>query len=245
VSYGGDFEPPLQLSARGGVVYKWAPWLVTKVIAGRAFQAPSAVLMYAQPGFGVANNLIGNLTLGTAVPPLKPQTLSGVEAVAYALMGDVAAFELAAFYQRLNDKIEFVTAGTDHVARNSGRSSYAGLESSLRLSFWRLSPHLAASLLRPLSGPDSMTPTLSSYPERSASLGLDAEVLLAPRLHLSALVRYVGPRGATAQNILQNFTNPYELPAFISTDVHLSTGRLSLLGEVPKTRFLLSVRNPF
>jgi outer membrane receptor protein involved in Fe transport len=243
VSYGGDFEPPLQLSARGGVVYKWAPWLITKVIAGRAFQAPSAVLLYAQPGFGVANNLIGNLTLGTAVPPLKPQTLNSVEAIAYALMGDVAAFELAGFYQRIDDKIEFVNAGTDQVARNTGRSSYVGLESSLRLSFWRVSPYLSANLLRPLTGEDPMTPATPSYPEKTASVGVDAEVLLAPRLHLNALVRYVGPRGATAQNVLQNFTNPYELPAFTSADINLSTGRLSLLGQVPKTRFLLSVRN--
>ncbi len=243
VSYGGDFEPPLQLSARGGIVYKWAPWLVTKLIAGRAFQAPSGVLMYAQPGFGVANNVIGNLALGSSVPPLKPQTLSSVEAVAYALLGDVAAFEVAGFYQRITDKIEFVAAGTDHVARNTGRSSYAGLESSLRLSFWRLSPYLAANLCRALAGEDAMSTGLPSYPGLSGTAGLDAEVLLQPRLHLTALVRYVGARGATTQNILQNFTNAYELPSYTSTDLNLSTGRLALLGETTKTRFSLSVRN--
>jgi iron complex outermembrane receptor protein len=199
--------------------------------------------MYAQPGFGVANNVIGNLALGAAVAPLKPQTLSSVEAVAYTLLGDVAAFELAAFYQRLSDKIEFSAAGTDQVARNTGRSSYAGVESSLRLSFWRLSPYLSANILRLLGGEGAMANGLPSYPRLNGSAGLDAELLLAPRLHLTALVRYVGARGATAQNILQNFTNPYELPAFTSADLGLSTGQLSLLGEASKTRFALSIRN--
>jgi outer membrane receptor for ferrienterochelin and colicins len=242
VSYGG-FEPPAQLSTRASLVYRWAPWLVTKVIGGRAFQAPSAILLYAQPGFGVANNLIGNLTLGADFPKLRPQSLSSVEAVAYLLMGDVAAFELSAFYQRLTDKIEFVAAGTDHIARNTGQSSYAGLESTLRLSFWRLAPFFSGNLLRPLKTADPMGPRLASFPEISATAGLDAEVLLAPRIHVNALVRYVGARGATAQNILQNFTNTYELPAYVSTDLNISTGRLSLLGETPKTRFSLSLRN--
>jgi outer membrane receptor protein involved in Fe transport len=243
VAYGGDFEPPLQLSGRAGLVYRWAPWLVTKVIAGRAFQAPSAVLMYAQPGFGVANNVVGNLTLGAAAPALRPQVASSVEVVAYALMGDRAAFEVSGFYQRINDKIEFVAAGTDHIARNTGKSSYAGLEGTLRLSFWRLAPYLTGNLLRRLSSDDQLGERVASFPELSAVLGLDAEVLLAPRLHVNGLLRYVGPRGATTQNILQNFTNPYELPAYVSADVNLTTGRLSLLGETPKTRFALSLRN--
>ena len=241
VSYGADLEPPLQLSGRGGVVYKWAPWLVTKLIAGRAFQAPSAILLYAQPGFGVANNLVGNLTVGAAAPRIRPQNLSSVEAVAYVLMGDVAAFEGAAFYQRLEDEIAFVSAGTDHVARNTSNSSYAGLESSLRLSFWRLSPFVTGSLLRKTDA--EVDDVVSSYPGWLATVGLDAELLLSPRLHLNTVVRIVGPRGATRQNILQNFTNPYTLPRYTSADINLSTGRLSLLGEAPKTRFMMSLRN--
>jgi outer membrane receptor protein involved in Fe transport len=243
VAYGGDFEPPLQLSARAGVVYRWAPWLVTKLIAGRAFQAPSAILMYAQPGFGVANNLVGNLTLGAAVAQLQPQKLSSVEAVAYALLGETAAFELAGFYQKLADKIEFVGAGTDHIARNAGDSSSVGLESTLRLSFWRLAPFVTGSFLKVLESDDPLGSRLPSYPALSAVAGLDAEVLLAPRVHVNAQLRYVGSREATAQNILTNFTNPYQLPAYLSADLNISTGRLSLLGDTPKTRFAFSVRN--
>jgi outer membrane receptor protein involved in Fe transport len=43
-----------QYSWRIGTAYRLSPTLVAKLIAGRAFQSPSPVLLYGLPGFGVA-----------------------------------------------------------------------------------------------------------------------------------------------------------------------------------------------
>ena len=141
----GTFNPGLQPSWRVAVVDRWTPSIVTKLIYGRAFQAPSGVLMFAQPAFPT-NNVIGSLTSG-ATSPLKPQTVDSVEGVAYVLLGDRLSIDLAGFYQRIADRIEFQFAGSDYIAHNAGAVSYVGAEASLK-AVHRFHHSLCGRLLR-------------------------------------------------------------------------------------------------
>lgn len=237
-----DFNPPVQVSARGSVVYEWSDWFITKAMAGRAFQSPTAVLLFAQPGFGVSNNVIGNLTSGSSVPKLTPQTLTSFELTAYTVFWDYAILELSGFQQTINDKIDFVSAGTDYVARNLGSESFLGLEGSLRLSFGPLRPFLGAAYIKAVEGPQKKADHLVSYPEFTGTAGADLDIPRTP-LHLNGRVRYVGPRGATAFNVIYNGREPYSLPEYATVDVTLSTSGLNLLGSEARTYFSLTARN--
>ncbi|HZA14200.1 MAG TPA: TonB-dependent receptor, partial [Myxococcaceae bacterium] len=60
----GPVRFPLQHSWRAAAVYGITADLSAKLVAGRAFQTPSGVLMFAYPGFGYFNNVIGNVNVG-------------------------------------------------------------------------------------------------------------------------------------------------------------------------------------
>jgi len=58
--------------------------------AGRAFQVPSAVLLYGQPNFGTTGNVSGSKIFSNASlsnTPLVPQVVTSLEAVASAQLG--------------------------------------------------------------------------------------------------------------------------------------------------------------
>ncbi len=239
-----DFDPPAQFSARGSVVYEWADWFITKAIAGRAFQSPTGVLLFAQPGFGVSNNVIGNLTSGSSVPELTPQTLTSIELTAYTVFWDYAILELSGFQQSIEDKIDFRTAGTDYVARNVGNESFLGLEGTLRLSFGPFRPFFGAAYIKATDGPQEKADYLVGYPEFTGTAGADLDIPSTP-LHLNGRVRYVGPRGATAFNVILNGRESYALPEYATVDATLTTTGLKLLGGDARTYFSVSARNIF
>jgi iron complex outermembrane receptor protein len=240
----GDFGPPLQTSARGAAVYKWRPWLITKLIAGRAFQSPTGVLMFAQPGFGVENNVIGNLTPRSSVPRLRPQTLSSVEATVYAMFWRFAVLEVSGFYQKIADKIDFVSAGTDYVARNLGEEAFVGLEGTLQFSLDSFRPFLSIAWLHATSGPQQGQGQLVAYPELRGTGGFDV-AFERPNLHLNTRLNVVGPRGSTAINTVFNGAHSYSLPGYATVDFALTTGGLPLLGDQARTTLALSAHNLF
>jgi iron complex outermembrane receptor protein len=240
----GDFGPPLQTSARGAAVYKWQPWFITKLIAGRAFQSPTGVLMFAQPGFGVANNVIGNLTSGSSVPRLKPQTLSSIEATVYAMFWRFAVLEVSGFYQKIADKIDFVSAGTDYVARNLGEEAFVGVEGTLQFSFESFRPFANVAWLHATAGQQENEGQLTAYPEARGAIGVDID-FERPDLHLNTRVNVVGPRGATAINAVFNGGHDYSLPGYTTVDFALTTGPLPLLGDEAWTTLALSAHNLF
>ena len=127
--------------------------------------------MFTQPGFGVQNNVIGNLTAASSVPSLEPQTSNSVEGTVYGVVSDLAVMEVAGFYQVIEDKIGFQNAGTDFVARNLGSARYAGLEGTLQLSMGRVRPYVQVELVRSLDEGNADPSTLPSYPTRSGAGG--------------------------------------------------------------------------
>jgi outer membrane receptor protein involved in Fe transport len=236
------FGPPLQLSARGGIIYEWSPSFVTKAIVGRAFQSPTGVLMFAEPGFGVEHNVIGNLTSGSTVPQLTPQTLTSGEITVYAVLWDFAVLEVSGYVQRINDKIDFVSAGTDYVARNLGQETFIGAEGTLRGNLGPVHPFVGASLIKATEGSQTNANALTGFPGYNGMIGADFEVPKLP-LFLNARLRFVGERGASAFNIIYNGRESYTLPAYQTLDATLTTAGLPLLGEGALTYFSASARN--
>lgn len=236
------FSPPPQISARAGIIYEWGPALTTKAIVGRAFQSPTGVLMFAEPGFGVEHNVIGNLTSGSSVPQLTPQTLTSGEVTAYAVLWDYAVLEVSGYVQRINDKIEFVSAGTDYVARNLGQETFVGVEGTLRGSFGPLRPFVGASYIKATEGPQKDAEALAGFPSYNGVVGADLEVPKIP-VFLNARLRFVGARGASQFNIIYNGRESYTLPAYQALDATITTAGLPLLGENALTYFSASARN--
>jgi iron complex outermembrane receptor protein len=196
--------------------------------------------MFAQPAFPT-NNVIGSLTAGAA-SPLKPQTVDSVEGVAYVLLGDRLSIDLAGFYQRIADRIEFQFAGSDYIAHNAGVVSYMGAEASLKASIDFITPFADASFVRSLTNGSDGNP-LTAYPALMGSVGFDAE---PPRLpvHLNVRARLVGPRAATFANTLFNgLQGQYSVPGYVSVDATLSSGGFHLLGPQTLTRFSVTGRN--
>jgi outer membrane receptor protein involved in Fe transport len=237
VSY-GDFGPPTQYSWRLAVAQRFTEGFYAKLIAGRAFQAPSGVLMFAEPGFGAANNIIGNLN-AAGIPGLRPQTVESAELVVYGLVAGHAVLEGSVYYQVLKDKIEFRSGGTDYVARNGGQTEYVGAEAAAHFEFGPVKPFLTGAVVSRLVNEKLLLSPPPAYPGAVGTAGLDLD-LFAQRLHLSSRVRVVGRRGATESNVLYNFDRRYSLPPFATVDATVSTGGLRLIGDNAETRFIVS-----
>jgi hypothetical protein len=195
-------------------------------------------LLVAQPGFGAANNLIGNLN-ATGVPALGPQTIQSAELVLYGLIASRAVLEASFFYQELKDKIEFRSGGTDHVARNGGQTAYAGAEAAAHFEVGPFKPFFSGALVAEVNGNTVLLDAPEAYPNMVGTAGFDLD-MFSERLHLTARFRYVGERGATASNVFFNQDARYSLPPFGTIDVTLTTAKLYLLGDTAETRIVVS-----
>lgn len=232
-----EFEP--QLSARAGVAYKFSPRLATKLFGGRAFQTPSGSLLFGFPGFGNANNVIGNANRAGA-EPLRPQVVDSVEAALSGTPLRQLALEASFYYQRLQDKIEFVQVGPDFFAANRGTQHSVGFEASAQTSVGRFTGYLWGAFNRAVGQSAENPPQL--YPNIVAAAGIDIDVPEA-YAHLHARAKVVGPRGPSQSNIYLNNGEPYQLAPYVTMDVTLSTKGLHLFGPRTETRLLASARN--
>jgi hypothetical protein len=144
--------------------------------------------------------------------------------------------------QSIDDKIEFVSAGTDYVARNLGQETFVGAEGTVRGNFGPLRPFLGGSLIEATEGPQKNADALTGFPSVSGVIGADLEVPKLP-LFLNARLRLVGKRGASQFNVIYNGRESYTLPAYQTLDATLTTAGLPLLGEGALTYFSASARN--
>jgi len=230
---------PLQYSWRFGAAYDWSSTFATKLVAGRAFQVPSAVLLYGQPNFGTTGNVSGakifsNTSLNNT--PLDPQVVTSVEAVGSLQVGRYT-LELSAYGQRVEDRIEFQRAGSDFKAANAGAITAVGAELEAHAVFGPLSLGLSGHALQVVAvdepaiviipDPASVGPP-ASFPQVKA---IGEAGLSFPDLHFSAWarVRAVGPRGASQANSYLN-NGPYTLPGYFDADARISTLGLNFLG---------------
>jgi outer membrane receptor protein involved in Fe transport len=239
---------PIQTSWRASVANRFSDVLVGKVIAGKAYQAPSAVLLYGLPGFG-SSQIIGN-RVSSFFAPLRPQTIHSLELAVSVLLGGHLALEGALFAQQLDSKIEFVPFGTNFIARNASMERTLGAELSASAVISRLRPYLTASLDRglakdPITGSTQLvSEPLPVFPSAMVHGGVAVEV---PEAHLQSSLdaRWVGERGASSRHATLNGREPYVLPASWTADFQLSSMGLSILGPGTDTRLTAAVRNLF
>jgi iron complex outermembrane receptor protein len=241
----GAIDFPLQPSFRLGVVYQWSEGVVTKLVGGRAFQTPSGVLMFAKPGYGRANNVIGNADLTPlGFAPLRPQTVTGAEAILSLRLFD-GGLELDAgiYAQEVGDPIQFQQIATDFIAVNADNTRNIGGVLSLRAQVERLSGYATLSVQREILDGEIVRSPPSQYPNHFGTAGLTLRVPEA-RLVLNTHLRWATRRGATQSNVLLNNQERYTLPAYAVLDLTASTAGLYLIGDNrSETRFSFSVRD--
>lgn len=244
----GDFPNvfPAQFSWRASAAFVPTPALTTKVIVGKAFETPSATLLYAQPGFPTGNNIIGNRT--TDALPLVPQTVTSIEGiVSLELLGRLS-IDLSVFGQQVDNFIDFRPTGTNFVALNITTPQRAlGGELGFNFVLSRLTLNGAFTLqAREVTLESLQTGAVDAFAS-TAFPGykgfLNANVALREiHTNVNATVRGVGPRYATALNIAANNGQAYSLPGYALVDAAVSSVGLALLGGT-ETSLAFSVRN--
>lgn len=237
---------PSELSWRTAIAYKWKKGLTSRVVAGQAFQGPSAVLLFAMPGFGTSASIIGNRTRPDQ-KQLVPQTITSAEAMVNLRLRD--AFEIApsVFVQKLDRSIDFMSSGLGYLATNRVSRKSVGVELTGLAVRRPFTLQIAGAYQRQLKSgnPDDTVEKLSSpplYPAFWAMGSLNAEF---PKIFLqaNATVRWVGERGPTEQNLaLNNNGQPYALSSYVRLDLALASLGLHLLGKNP-THIGAVVRN--
>lgn len=240
ISYGPS-GPPTQLSWRLAAAWKPTDSLVAKVIVGHAFQAPSATLLFAQPGFGSNNNVVGSFT-ASPTTVLAPQRVLSAEGVVTARLFSALSLDAAVFFQQVSDVIEFTQIATDFVPRNRGERLLLGAELVLNARIKRFQPFGFVSGQGTIGGTQGFLDPPPLFPTASFGAGLTVDV---PEVFLSATARVRGAsrRGASQSNVLLNNDRPYALDAYALVDLSLRTKGLEPLGPGRETRLQVTVRN--
>ena len=116
----GPVSFPWQTSWRTAVAYRFSPAMSAKLIVGRAFQVPSAVLNFARPGYGTIGNIVGVANVPGA-DPLRPQSVTSLQAAVSARLFGNFALEGEVYYQDVKDRIEFIRYGVELPRGQPGR----------------------------------------------------------------------------------------------------------------------------
>ncbi len=245
LSYGA-FTEPVQYSWRAAAIYRPIDALVAKVFAGRAFQGPSGVLMFAVPGefgFGIENNIIGSSLVRGAV--LVPQLVNSIEAAVVGQLKDIISIEGSAFFQEIDNTITFAVGNNNLVAANSGTTQFVGAEGTAQLAWKRIQARIAGSFTYPLASSDKNIPAGGNIPlfpqfQLLASAGCNI-----PEAFLSVLAvgHIIGARGASDLNTLSNLAHFYTLPAYGDFDLVVSSRGLRFFKDAPETIFKAGMRN--
>ncbi len=238
-----QFDP--QYSLRAAASYRWSRALVTKLVAGRAFQAPSAQLLYALGGASGTGNIIGART--AAGHDVGVQTVSSAELITNASLFDYVALDVAAYWQRVEDRIEFTQITNAFVPENKGRDESVGFEIAARTSSDPVRAYASFNTQFSIENPSSTQRGISYQAPSLAPLytfiaGLTARFR---KVHMMGNVnaRVVGPRGGSQSNILDNNRNFYQLDPYAIIDVTLGSVDLFLLSDEDATRIQAGIRN--
>jgi iron complex outermembrane receptor protein len=202
-----------QQSLRAGVVGTLPRGWGLKLLAGTAFQAPSAELLYrtaVQPG-----DVRGN-------PELAPQKARTVELQLSTPAAPHWNGALTWYHTKVSELVTLEQAFFNLVARNSSDSTVNGAELELRYqrdwfnAYANLSrANTARGVNRYTLVPLAQRPEGELFPANSANLGASAS-LLEQRLLLSVDNRYVGPRPAATSNVLLA-NQDYHLGSYVDT----------------------------
>lgn len=217
-----------QLTGRVGATSRWSKSVVSKLLYGTAFKAPSPYLSYAVP-----------LRLGDVIgnPNLKPQLIRTLE---YQLSYKPHRFfgvTSTVSYNWLLQKAEFTPEGSNQTARNLARQRTLSWETRADVSHYEdYTAYAAFDLVASTRdlGREGYTAGLIgdrnvAYPPYIVRAGATFAVPSLPRfpLQLGAEGMYVGPRRAADTSIVENGA-PFSLPSYFMLDVSLASREIYL-----------------
>lgn len=231
-----------QASGRLGATSELAPGLVTKVLYGRAFKAPSPYLLFAEPL--VPGDVVGN-------EDLKPQFIDTWEGQLSYRPNHVVRAATGVSYSLLRDKAEFIPEGINQTAQNTARQSAFTWESRIDLNDGDVvGGYGSFELVRSYRETeqegyqaDVVGVNMVAYPEWMARAGAYVGLPSPERvpLELSSQVIVVGQRRATDTSILENGAS-FELDPYLLWNASLRTRAMSLFPH-QETFFALRAKN--
>ncbi|WP_437815078.1 TonB-dependent receptor plug domain-containing protein [Sorangium sp. So ce1078] len=235
---------PAATSWRTAVGYRLFEDVTVRVVGGRAFQAPSALLLFANPGFGTTGNIIGNRS-AVGQLPLLPQVVESGEFILNIRAFEAIEISSSVFYQQLERSIDFATNGLGFIAKNGPTRNFVGTELAMRLARGRYHGEVGLAYQKQFAS-DETDPTkdLAAPPLFPNVWGMSSFGLDIPEayLQMTATARWVGERGPTEQNLRLNDGKPYTLPAYMRVDLMVSSHGFKPL-SVGETRVSLAIRN--
>ena len=234
--YGGQF------TGRVGAISRWSKALVSKLLYGTAFKAPSPYLLYAQP-----------LRLGDVIgnPNLKPQLIRTLEYQLSFKPNRLFGVTSSVSYNWLLQKAEFTPEGSNLTARNVASQNTVSWETRADLSHDE-DYHFYGSFdlvysTRDLGQQGYVADLVGTknpvYPPWIARGGAVFAVPSPPRvpLQLGAEGMWVAPRRAADVSVVER-GQPFSLPSYFMLDVSLST-RAVYIVPGQESRFALRSRN--
>jgi outer membrane receptor for ferrienterochelin and colicins len=237
--YDRNSEYGSQLTGRVGGTSRWTKHLVSKLLYGSAFKAPSPYLLYAQPLR--PGDVIGNRELA-------PQLIRTVE---YQMSYNVTrsfGVTSSASYSLLDNKAEFTPQGINQTARNVASQKSFSWETRLDFRHYQdFNAYASFELVRSRRdlGQEGYAATLVGdenvvYPEHIARGGVTVAVPSPPDFPLDLGVEgmWVDRRRAADTSIVERGEDFY-LPAYFMLDASLSTRELYL---VPGHESFVSLR---
>jgi outer membrane receptor for ferrienterochelin and colicins len=237
--YDRNSEYGSQLTGRVGGTSRWTKNLVSKLLYGSAFKAPSPYLLYAQPLR--PGDVIGNRNLA-------PQLIRTVEYQMSYNASKLFGITSSASYSWLTNKAEFTPEGINQTARNVASQESFSWETRADLRYYRdVNAYASFELVRSARdlGQEGYAATLVGdanvvYPEHIARGGVTVAVPSPPDMPLDLGVEgmWVGRRRAADTSIVERGEDFY-LPAYFMLDASLSTRELYL---VPGHESFISLR---
>lgn len=231
-----------QLTGRLGLTSRWSDAVVSKLLYGSAFKAPSPYLSYASPLR--PGDVVGN-------PALKPQRIHTVEYQVSFKPNRLVGLTSGVSYNWLLDKAEFTPIGINLSARNVATQRSLSWETRLDLQHYHdYAAYLSFDLVHSVRelGNDGYAARLVgsenvAYPPWIARAGATLDVPSLPELpiELGARGMLVAARRAADASLLERGEN-FSLPAYLMLDVWLATRELYLIPG-HESRFALRSRN--
>jgi iron complex outermembrane receptor protein len=234
--YGG------QATGRLGVTSQWSSFLVTKLLYGSAFKAPSPYLLYAVPLR--AGDLIGERDL-------EPQRIDTVEAQALIDLGKNVDVASGVAYSVIRDKAEFAPEGLNQTARNLANQTSLSWETRIDARIGELITSYAAfewiHSTRDLGREGYAAQVVGdgnvAYPDWMVRAGLTLDLPLHPELplQLGSQAIIVGPTPAADASIVERGQR-FDLPGRAWLNASVATPSLFLVpGQ--ETTFALRGKN--
>ncbi len=218
-----------QSSARAGVVGQLPYAMVMKVLAGSAFQAPSAELLFRDAV--QSGDIIGN-------PDLDAQKASTVEVSLAVPIQDFLHITTTYFNTTVDDLVVFESDSNNLFAKNSTSSKTEGLEIETRFLWQGFNAYFNYTVQDTTRDPNPLSlfaleyrPNGEIFPEQMANFGFTYEW---SSVKFSWETRWVDARGASTQNVL--LANQfYQLNSYSSSDLGISTDKFTLINDYKAT----------